>query len=212
MKSFTSTVAIMAAAVTGSAALVATQVSGDAADLPEIKLSAQDFLDTYCQGKVLMSETEVIELTEGTYDGDCSIVLGERGEWQTGKFGTMTITGALSVVVDAATPREVELQLEEGSTLIAGSMELAPKELQVKKGATLTTTDGDLMVAALRKVQVEEMATISAEAGSISLTAGREVELKKTSTLIASGSVSASAPKCVVEPPITVMADEKNLC
>lgn len=174
-------------------------------------MPAQAILDTYCDGTPITSETETLEYTSGTFDGNCTLVLGERGEFKTGKFGTVTITGMLTITT-ADSPRESELQVEELSTLTAGSMDLAVKELQVKKGATLSTTDGDLMVSALRQVQVEEMATVSAEAGSISVAAGREVQIKKMATLKASESITVSAPKCEVEVPSTVTAPEKSVC
>ncbi|GAB0495041.1 hypothetical protein MMPV_006338 [Pyropia vietnamensis] len=205
MKTFVSAVAVATVAV-------AAVVGSAAADLfPEVKMPAQAFLDMYCDGTTIQSETETLEYTSGTFDGNCTIALGERGEFKTGKYGTVTISGMLTVTT-ASSPRESEVQVEEASTLTAASMDLGVRELQVKKGATLSTTDGDLMVSALRKVQVEEMATMSAESGSISLVAGRQLELKMMSTLTASGSITASAPQCVVEVPSTVNGSETQVC
>lgn len=205
MRTFVSAVAVATVAV-------AAVVGSAGADLfPEVKLPAQAILDTYCDGTPIETETETMEYTSGTYDGNCTIALGERGEFKTGKYGSVTISGMLTVTT-AASPRESELQVEEGSTLSAASMDLGVRELQVKKGATLSSTDGDLMVSALRQIQVEEMATMSAEGGSISLVAGREVQLKMMSTLTASDSITASAPKCFVEVPSTATAPEKNIC
>lgn len=212
MKSFFSTVAVATVAVAAVAGGASAATLRQSRDLyPEVQMPAQAILDTYCDGTPIMSETESLEYTSGSFDGNCTIVLAERGELKTGKFGTVTISGMLTVTT-ADSPRESELQVEEGSTLTAGSMDLAVKELQVKKGATLSTTDGDLLVAALRQVQVEEMATVSAEAGSVSFVAGREVQIKKMATVTASESISATAPKCEVEVPSTLTAPEKSVC
>lgn len=212
MKTFFSAVALATVAV----AAVAGPVSADiplppSADLPEIQMSAQAVLDKYCDGTPIETQVETFPGSDGTIDGNCTIALGERGEFKTGKYGKITISGMLTVTT-ADSPRESELQVEEQSSLTAGSMDLSVRELQVKTGATLTTTDGDLMVSALRQVQVEEMSTVSAEMGSISIAAGREVQLKKMSTLEASESVTVSAMVCQVELGAKVTAPEQSVC
>lgn len=212
MKTFFSAVALATVAV----ASVAGSATADfplppSVDLPEVQMSAQAVLDTYCDGTPIMTQVETFPGSDGTFDGNCTIKLGERGELKTGKYGKVTISGMLTVTTSDS-PRESELQVEEQSSLTAGSMDLSVKELQVKTGATIATTDGDLMVSALRQVQVEEMGTVSAEKGSVSIVAAREVQLKMMSTVKSSESVTISAMNCQVEMGATVTAPEKSVC
>lgn len=193
-------------------AVVAVVAASAAVAHADVVLPAQAFLDQYCGGKPLTGEFEILDFTSGSFNGDCTIVFATKGELQTGKNGTITINGALSVTVQPGARGELEFQVDEGYTVSALSMNLQASEVQVKKFATLKTTAGDLVIAATKQVQVEEFATLVAEAGSIRITAGDEVELKANSSLTASTSISVSAPKCKVTPPVTVTAPVSSVC
>ncbi|OSX73209.1 hypothetical protein BU14_0368s0009 [Porphyra umbilicalis] len=204
MKSFGCSLLAATVAVVGVAALVAAQ--------DEQKLTSQAFLNKFCDGSPIFMEVEMLEGTSGTWAGNCSLVLADRMEVQTGKYTTTRVAGDLIVSSVAGALRGGKFQVEEMSSLSANSIDAAVDKVQVKKGSTVEATAGDVSIMAMREVQVEEGAVVRAKGGAVSLMAGREVQLKITSTVSSDVSVVVSAPKCQAEQPSTVTAPDVKVC